>query len=59
MNIGIISSGNQSLALFKFLTKYNHNYLIVHDQTYFPFESKDVSFILAVIQKHIQFLKQQ
>lgn len=59
MNIGIISSGNQSLALFSFLTKYNHKYLIVHDQTHFPFGSKDVSFILAILKKHIQFLKQE
>jgi hypothetical protein len=59
MNIGIISSGNESLALFKFLTTYDHHYFIFHDQTHFPFGTKDVAFILEEIKKEIRFLKIQ
>ena len=59
MNIGIISSGNDSLALFKMLTKHDHQYFIVHDQTHFPFGSKDTAFVAQEIKNHLQFLKTQ
>ncbi|MDR2416239.1 MAG: hypothetical protein LBD75_06675 [Candidatus Peribacteria bacterium] len=59
MKIGIISSGNETLALRKILTKYNHEYLVYHDQTFFPFGSKDFEFMLKEIQKAVQFLKEQ
>ncbi|MDR0650998.1 MAG: hypothetical protein LBG59_06470 [Candidatus Peribacteria bacterium] len=59
MKIGIVSSGNETLAIRKVLTKYNHHYLLYHDQTFFPFGSKDFSFILQEIHKAIRFLREQ
>ncbi|MDR2190676.1 MAG: hypothetical protein LBP53_05885 [Candidatus Peribacteria bacterium] len=59
MKIGIVSSGNDTLALWKVLTKYDHQYLVYHDQTFFPFGQKDLDFILHEIQKTIQFLREQ
>jgi hypothetical protein len=57
MKIGIVSSGNETLALWKILTKYNHEYLVYHDQSFFPFGSKDFSFIGEEIQKAVLFLR--
>lgn len=59
MKIGLISSGNDTLALRKVLTKYDHEYLICHDQTFFPFGEKDFNTIKARLQKHLQFLQTQ
>ena len=57
MRIWIISSGNDTLALFKMLAKYDHSYIIYHDQKNFPFGTKDFDFILQEIEKGIQFLQ--
>ena len=59
MKIGIVSNGNETLALWKILTKYNHEYLIYHDQLHFPFETKDFDYILKEIKKAVSFLKEQ
>jgi hypothetical protein len=59
MKIGIVSSGNDTLALRKVLTKYDHDYLVYHHQTFFPFGSKDFAFILQELQKAVQFLREQ
>jgi glutamate racemase len=59
MKIGIVSSGNDTLALRKILTKYDHEYLIYHDQTFFPFGGKDFEFILKELQKAVQYLVKQ
>ena len=59
MKIGIVSSGNDTLALRKILTKYNHDYLIYHNQTFFPFGSKDFTFIIEEIKKAVSFLVTQ
>ena len=59
MKIGIVSSGNDTLALRKILTKYDHEYLVYHDQTHFPFGTKDFTFILEEIKKAVSFLLSQ
>ena len=60
MKIGIISNGNETLALFKVLTKYSHEYLIYHDQTHFPFGTKNLDFtIIEEIKRGIAFLVSQ
>jgi hypothetical protein len=59
MKIGIISSGNETLALRKILTPYNHEYLVYHDQLFFPFGSKDITSVIEVIQKAVTFLTSQ
>lgn len=56
MKIGIISSWNDTLSLQKILTKYDHDYIIYHNQTFFPFWQKDFNFITQNIQNHIDFL---
>jgi hypothetical protein len=59
MKIGIVSSGNDTLALWKILTKYDHDYLIYHHQLYYPFGTKDFTFILEEIKKALSFLISQ
>lgn len=57
MKIGIISSWNETLALFKFLTRYDNEYLIYHDQSGFPYWEKSLDFILNRIRECWKFLK--
>ena len=59
MKIGIISSGNDTLTLFQFLTKYNHQYIIYHDQKHFPFEEKSLETIQNYLEKGIHTLIEQ
>ncbi len=59
MKIGVISSGNDTLTLRNILTKYNHEYIICHDQTFFPFWEKNLDIILERIHTHLLFLQSQ
>ena len=59
MKIGVVSSGNDTLALRKVLTKYSHEYLVYHDQTFFPFGTKDVDTVKEEIKKAVFFLVSQ
>ena len=59
MKIGIVSCGNETLALWKILTKYDHEYFIYHDQLHFPFGMKDFDYMLQEIKQAITFLKEQ
>lgn len=34
MKIGIVTSSNDMLTLFKFLTKYDHEYVVYYDQSH-------------------------
>ena len=36
MKIGIISSGMETLALFGFLTRYDHEYIVYYDSLHAP-----------------------
>ncbi|MDR2540657.1 MAG: hypothetical protein LBD11_02485 [Candidatus Peribacteria bacterium] len=53
MKIGLISSGNDTLSLWKVLTKFDHEYLVYHDQLHFPFGEKEVNFIVEEIKKAV------
>jgi len=59
MKIGIISSGNDTLALRKILTKYDHEYLVYHDQLHFPFAEREFSWMIQEIEKAVSFLVAQ
>ena len=56
MNLGIISSWIDTLALFQFLTRYDNEYLIYCDQTNFPYWEKSLDFTLNSIEKAGEFL---
>ena len=56
MKIGIISSGIDTLALFKFLPCYDNEYLIYVDQKGFPYEEKSFDFVIDSIKKAGKFL---
>jgi hypothetical protein len=56
MKIGIVSSGNDTLALWKILTKYDHEYFIYHHQLFYPFGSKDFAFMIEEIKNAVFFL---
>ena len=56
MNVGIISSWVDSLCLFKFLARYDNEYLVYCDQTNFPYWEKSLDYVLDVIEKAGEFL---
>ena len=57
MKIGIVSSWVDTLSLFKFLTRYDHQYLVYCDQEAFPYSEKSLDFVLSRIEKAGEFLK--
>jgi len=57
MKIWIITSWNDNLTLFKFLNKYDHEYMIYYDFLYRPYGDKDASFIQNRVVEIIKFLK--
>lgn len=59
MKIGIISSWTETLSLFQFLTRYDHEYLVYCDQTNFPYREKSLEYVLDCIQKAGEFLSQK
>ena len=56
MNIGIISSWIDTLALFQFLTRYDNEYFVYCDQEWFPYWEKSLDFALNRIEKAREFL---
>ena len=56
MKIGIISSGIDTLTLFKFLIRYDNEYLVYCDQTNFPYWEKSLDYVLDCIEKAGEFL---
>ena len=56
MKIGIISSGINNLALFKFLTRYDNEYLVYCDQSNFPYWEKSLDYVLECIENVGEFL---
>lgn len=56
MKIGIISSWRDALALFKFLSHYENNYLVYVDQNNYPYEEKSFSKIVSRINEVGEFL---
>ena len=57
MKIGIISSWVETLSLFKFLTRYDYQYLVYCDQEAFPYWEKSLDFVLSCLEKAGEFLK--
>ena len=57
MKIWIISSGIESLILFKILNKFEFEYIVYLDQNNFPYGDKDFEYSLSNIQKWIEILK--
>ncbi len=58
MNIGIISSGNENILLFKYLNRYNHNYILYYDQNNNFLGDKDFDHAKEIIKKSIEQLIQ-
>lgn len=56
MKIGIISSGNENLALFEHLNKFNHDYILYYDQNNSFLGDKDFDFWKEKIIKGIETL---
>ncbi len=59
MKIGIISSWIDTLSIFKFLTRYDNEYLIYCDQTNFPYWEKSLNYVLDCIEKAWEFLTEK
>jgi hypothetical protein len=57
MKIGIISSGMETLALFGFLTRYDHEYVVYYDSLHAPYGDKNFSSSLQAVEKGIQWLQ--
>lgn len=57
MKIWIITSWNDNLTLFKFLHKYDHEYIIYYDFLYRPYGDKDFDFISNRVVANIKFLQ--
>ena len=59
MKIGIISSGIDVMVLFKFLIRYDNEYLVYCDQTNFPYWEKSLDYVLDYIEKAGEFLTEK
>ena len=57
MKIWIVTSWNDNLTLFKFLNKYDNEYIIYYDFLYWPYGDKDPSFIQNRVVEIIKSLK--
>ncbi len=58
MNIGIISSGNENILLFRYLNRYNHNYTLYYDQNHSFLGDKDFDHAKEIVKKNIEQLIQ-
>ncbi len=56
MKIGIVSIGNDSLELFKFLHKYDHEYVVYYDADTWPLGDKTRSRQREIVQSGYDFL---
>ncbi len=59
MKIWIITSGSENLTLFKFLSQYNHNYVVYYDFFHWPYGDKTFEQSLACVEKGIEYLTKQ
>jgi hypothetical protein len=57
MKIGIVSSGVESFSLFRFLSKYNHEYVIYYDSLHAPYWSKFFDTSKKFVEEGILWLK--
>ena len=56
MKIGIITSWNENLTLFKFLNKFNHEYFVYYDQNNWPYGDKNFEYSKQKIKEWITVL---
>ena len=57
MKIGVITSWNEVLTLFKFLNKFDYQYHVYYDQSNWPYGDKDFDFSVNQIKKWIEVLQ--
>lgn len=57
MKIGIVGSGADMLSIFKFLHKYDHEYIVYFDDLLRPYGDKPATLVQAVIGDAIQVLR--
>lgn len=57
MKIGIVSSWNEWLTLFKFLNKFDHEYFVYYDQINRPYWDNEFDYSVTCIKKWIEFLQ--
>lgn len=57
MKIGVVASGTDMLSIFKFLHKYDHEYIVYFDDLLRPYGDKPATLIQAVIADAIQVLR--
>lgn len=56
MKIWIITSGSETLTLFSFLSKYDHEYVVYYDFFHRPYGDKTFDQSLACVEKGIEYL---
>lgn len=59
MKIGILSSGMETLALFSFLSRYEHEYLVYYDTLHAPYGEKHFQTSLKAVKEGISWLLEQ
>ena len=59
MKIWIITSGSETLSLFKFLSLYDHDYVVYYDFFHWPYGDKLFDQSLACVEKGIEYLTTQ
>lgn len=59
MKIGILTSGNDMLALFSFLQRYDHEYHVWYDDTFLFWWDKPVELVMERVTQGIRFLQEK
>lgn len=59
MKVGIVSSWMETLSLFSFLTRYNHEYVVYYDSLNAPYWAKNFATSLAMVKKWVDWLKNE
>ena len=59
MKIWIITSGSESLTLFRFLAKYDHEYVVYYDDLHWPYGDKSFDQSLSFVEAGIAYLTKQ
>lgn len=57
MRVWIVSSGIEMIPLFKFLNKFDNDYILYIDQNWFPFWEKDTDTAIWLVKKWIEQLE--
>ena len=59
MKIWIITSGSETLSLFKFLSLYDHDYVVYYDFFHWPYGDKLFDQSLTCVERGIEYLSTQ